>query len=138
MDTASRHGRLHQYGFACGCEACRSQSSDDQRVRAGGHLQQLEQALSGSQPAAGQTGAAEELVRKAEELAWYVEEQGFADYGVKTSRLAYEFAMRAGHAARARTWAEKHLAWQQLVDPTSVDAQRAQQMVNGVPHGSHV
>lgn len=112
MDTSSRNHRLHQYGFACGCEACKSKSSDRQRVRAGEDLQELELAAS-------QGVSSVDLVQKAESLARYVETQGFADYEVKTSRLAYRLAVLAGDASRARVWAQKYLDTQRRVDPSS-------------------
>lgn len=126
MDTASRQYRLYQYGFECDCRACRTRDTDFQRVSRGEDLQELEQAVSSS---VSDTDDAV-LLGKAEALAQYVEDQGFVDYSVKTSRLAYEIAMRVGDTKKARVWAVKHLESHQLIDAKSMDAQRAEQLLD--------
>lgn len=125
MDTTSRNQRLHQYGFECDCEACKSKSSDGQRVRAGEQLKELELAAS-------QGVSDADLVQRAESLARYVESKGFADYDVKTNRLVYKLAMLAGDTSRARAWAKKYSESQRRIDPTSIDTQRAEQLVEDV------
>lgn len=128
MDTASRQARLHQYGFECDCRACRARDTDAQRVSRGNDLQELEQAV--TIPMSKTAEAT--LYTKAEELAKYVEDQGFIDYSVKTTRLAYQFAMRLGDKKKARIWAQKHLESQQVIDPDSLDTQRAKGMLDEV------
>lgn len=91
-------------------------------------MQELEQAI--SDPGSTSDGAG--LLEKAESLARFVEDHGFADYSVKARRLAYEFAMRVGDPERARLWAERHLESHQLIDPNSIDTQRAQQLLDKV------
>lgn len=125
MDTASRQARLHQYGFECNCRACRTRDSDAERTARGDDFHELEQAV--SSPMSKTAEAI--LYRKAEALAEYVEDQGFVDYSVKTSRFAYEFAVRVGDKNKARVWAEKHLENLQIIDPNSIDTQRARQML---------
>lgn len=125
MDTASRNHRLHQYGFECGCEACKGKTSDRQRLRAGEELKELELAVS-------QAVSSADLVQKAELLAWYVEAQGLADYDVKTSHLVYKLAMLAGDISTARVWAKKYLDSQRRIDPSSIDTRRAEQLVEEV------
>ena len=46
------------------------------------------------------------LVHHAVELATYIAEHGFVDYAVRTSKLAAEFALRAGYTEAAAHWAE--------------------------------
>lgn len=72
------------------------------------------------------------LYGKAEALAQYVETQGFADYSVKASRFAYEFAMRVGDKDKARVWATKHLETLQLIDPNSIETQRARRLLEKI------
>lgn len=103
MDTETRNQRLFQYGFQCSCESCKTRASDQQRVRAGNDLQELEDAL--SRPISRNEAG---LFERAEALAQYVQDQGFADYLVKTSRLAFEFASRADIEQSAKEWDEKH------------------------------
>lgn len=103
MDTSSRNQRLLQYGFQCDCHSCRTHGSDRQRVRAGQDLQTLEDAL--NRPVSRDQ---DELVDKAESLAEYVDDQGFSDYLVKTSRLAFQHASRAKDSERTQKWGEKH------------------------------
>lgn len=87
----------------------------------GNDFQELEQAI-----ASPMSKRAEALLStKAEALAQYVEDQGFVDYSVKTSRFAYEFAVRVGDTNKARRWAKKHLESHQLIDPNSISTQRA-------------
>lgn len=103
MDTGSRNQRLLQYGFQCDCHSCKTRASDRQRERAGNDLRALEDAL--SKPRSRDQGG---LLDKAESLAQYVEDQGFADYLVKTSRLAVQHAARADDLESVRKWDEKH------------------------------
>lgn len=128
MDTASRQARLHQYGFECDCRACRTRDTDAPRVSRGNDLQELEQAITSPMS----KHAEAKLYQKAEALAQYVEDQGFIDYSVKTNRLAYQYAVRLGNKNKARVWAERHLKSHQLIDPDSLDTQRAKEMLDEV------
>lgn len=136
MDTASRNDRLQQYGFQCDCEACRTRASDDQRVHAGGILRELEEPVVSS--AHVEEGAPvgrreQQHWSQAEALASYVENEGFADYLVKTSRLASHYAAQARNGTSARRWAEKHLRHHEVVDRDSVESRLARQLLESLP-----
>lgn len=138
MDTTSRNQRLQQYGFRCNCMACQTEASDQQRAVAGGHLQELEEFL--PQAASSTTSWEEEeltaamsvAVGMAEALAAYVEEEGFADYFVKTSRLAVEYALLTHDETKARWWGRKHLQHHEVVSPDSIQARQARQLLNSI------
>lgn len=123
MDTASRNDRLAQYGFQCSCHACTTRASDAQRVQAGRLLHALEE----EQQQFGSHARKRQRQRDAEAVATFVEDQGFADYLVPTSRLASHYAAQARNASSARRWAEKHLRHHEVVDVDSVGARAARQ-----------
>lgn len=128
MDTASRQARLQQYGFECDCRACRTPDSDAQRALRGTDFEELEQVIATPMSKTDEAS----FYKKAEALARYVEDQGFADYSVKTSRLAYEFAIRVGNKKKARMWAEKQLENLQMIDANSIETQRARRMLDEI------
>jgi hypothetical protein len=125
MDTSSRNRRLAQYGFQCGCEACRSGLSDIRRQQAGKDLTELEDKL----PAAFSKTVRKKLLAEAESLALYVEHEGFADYFTKTSRLTAEYAALVGDKARGRKWAQKLLEYHRMVDENSSESLDAAAML---------
>ncbi|OAA68272.1 oxysterol-binding protein [Niveomyces insectorum RCEF 264] len=148
--TAARRARLAQYGFHCGCAACRQgdaaargsmadtaaadddndDDNDEQREHMGNVLEVLEKTLEGTDTVA-DGGPAVHRARShtAAALATYVETQGFADYYVRTSRLAVEYAFRAGDGAAAVYWARKHLEHNRLADATSQEARDAETLL---------
>lgn len=126
MSTQNRQDRLAQYGFTCGCHSCRTGSSDHHRIRAGHRLEELEEAL--TQPiSAEQAGL---LLRKAMDLDSYFTAEGFSDYLVRASRLAFEYANRAGNSTTARAWARKHLEYLSMVDADSVEARSFREVLS--------
>lgn len=129
MDTASRNHRLSQYGFQCTCPACQSRASDAQRVQAGSALHQLESDTMSSEEEEEEDSRHQQ---QAETLATYVEDEGFADYLVKTSRLALHYAARAQNVSSARRWAEKHLRHHEVVDRDSVEARMARELLDSM------
>ncbi|KAK2605767.1 hypothetical protein N8I77_008581 [Diaporthe amygdali] len=130
MDTESRNQRLHPYGFRCDCQACRTGSSDKRRVRAGNDLRELESALQSSGKKT--KFARNKLMSTAQALAEYVEEEGLADYYVKTSRLALDHAAMAQNKSNARKWGKRHLEHHEMVDGNSHGAQQAQRLLDSL------
>ncbi|KAK7697048.1 hypothetical protein SLS64_013958 [Diaporthe eres] len=118
LDTESRNHRLHPYGFRCDCAACRTGVSDRRRVRAGKDLKELETAL--QTPGKKTSFARNKLMSTAQALAEYVEEEGLADYYVKTSRLAFDHAVMAHNKSNARKWGQRHLEHHEMVDRNSL------------------
>ncbi|KAI3399461.1 hypothetical protein diail_6723 [Diaporthe ilicicola] len=130
MDTESRNQRLHPYGFRCNCPACQTGISDTRRVQAGKDLRELENALqiSGKRTKFAQN----KLMLTAQALAEYVEEEGLADYYVKTSRLAFDHAAMAHNKTIARKWGQRHLKHHEMVDVSSDAAQEAQGLLDSL------
>ncbi|ERT01144.1 uncharacterized protein SPSK_07749 [Sporothrix schenckii 1099-18] len=106
-DTATRRTRLAQYGFTCMCTSCAAASvhDDAERVHMQHVLDELEEAA-----ALGPGSQERELAfaHRAGKLAAYIAEHGFVDYAVRTSKLAAEFALRAGDTEASAHWAEVH------------------------------
>lgn len=127
MDTASRNNRLAQYGFQCNCNACQTRASDVQREQAGGTLRALEQSMTDNVKTQQQ-----QHFSQAEALANYIENEGFADYLVMTSRLASHYAAQAHNATSARHWAEKHLQHHEIVDRDSMESRMARELLESV------
>ncbi|EFX03679.1 oxysterol-binding protein [Grosmannia clavigera kw1407] len=138
-DTTTRQRRLIQYGFHCSCVACLAGerdgagdgTDDGHRIYMGAVLDDLEAAVREEAAAADderkkqtqkqkqkKQKRVQQLARNAAELAAYVETQGFADYYVRTSRLAVEFSFRADDGMAARHWAQRHLEHHRLIDET--------------------
>lgn len=130
MDTESRNQRLRPYGFRCNCAACRTGVSDKKRVQAGKDLKELESAL---QTTGKKTRhARNKLMSTAQALAEYVEEEGLADYYVKTSRLAFDHAAMAHNKSNARKWGQRHLEHHEMVDRNSRESQKAQGLLDSL------
>lgn len=68
----------------------------------------------------------------AQALAEYVEEEGLADYYVKTSRLALDHAAMAQNKSNARKWGKRHLEHHEMVDGNSYGAQQAQRLLDSL------
>lgn len=68
----------------------------------------------------------------AQSLAEYIEEEGFADYYVKTSRLACEHAAMAHNKSNARKWGQRHLEHHEMVDRNSRESRNAQGLVDSL------
>lgn len=145
MDTADRNDRLRQYGFQCNCKACQTRASDTKRVQAGGTLRELEEQQQQGQSVVmasehtyhsveneQQQQQKQHFFSQAEALATYVEDQGFADYLVKTSRLASHYAAQAHNVTGARCWAEKHLRHHEVVGRDSVESRLARQLLESM------
>lgn len=130
MDTQRRNQRLQPYGFRCDCAACRTQTSDTRRVQAGKDLEELENALRA--PGTRTRFAKNKLMSTAQALAEYVEEEGFADYYVKTSRLAFDHAALASNKSNARKWGERHLKHHEMVDRRSRGSRQAQKLLESL------
>ncbi|KAH7303856.1 hypothetical protein B0I35DRAFT_446122 [Stachybotrys elegans] len=128
MHTADRNQRLYQYGFQCQCEACKTSESDPRRQQAGMDLKELETALGTGLSKADK----QSLTAKAEELARYVEKEGFADYFTKTSNLVVHYAKLAGLKGKARRWARKSLDHHSMIDEDSADSQRAAEILASI------
>lgn len=106
-DTATRRARLAQYGFTCMCASCAAASAEDDAERV--HMRQvLDELESAVKTAPGSTEQQHALAYYAAELATYIAEHGFVDYAVRTSKLAAEFALRAGDTEAAVQWTAVH------------------------------
>lgn len=130
MDTESRNQRLHPYGFRCNCPACQTRISDTRRVQAGKDLKELENAL--QSPGTRTKFAKNRLMSTAQALAEYVQEEGLADYYVKTSRLAFDHAALAHNKSNARKWGQRHLKHHEMVDGKSSEAQQARRLLDSL------
>lgn len=120
LPAAARGKRLAQYGFRCGCEACRAaEGTDVARARMGGMLEEMEGHV--------RTGYVDDTVLEAaEELATLVREEGLADYETKAYRLVAYFASRLGNGAKARAWVEREMEVHRFADPESQYARLAE------------
>lgn len=76
--------------------------------------------------------ARNKLMSTAQSLAEYIEDEGFADYYVKTSRLAFEHAAMAHNKSNARKWGQRHLEHHEMVDRNSRESQNAQGLVDSL------
>jgi hypothetical protein len=76
--------------------------------------------------------AKNKLVSTAQALAEYVEEEGFADYYVKTSRLAFDHAALAGNKSAASRWGKRHLEHHEMVDRHSDRSRQAQRLMESL------
>lgn len=76
--------------------------------------------------------AKNKLMLSAQGLAEYVEEEGFADYYVKTSRLAFYHAVLAGNKSNAREWGKRHLKHHEVVDRNSHGSRQAQRILDSL------
>lgn len=130
LDTENRNQRLRPYGFRCDCTACRTGVSDTRRVQAGKDLRELESAL--QTPGTRTMFARKKLMSTAQALAEYVEEEGLADYYVKTSRLALDHAALALNKSTAKKWGQRHLQHHEMVDKNSRGSQEAQKLLESL------
>lgn len=69
---------------------------------------------------------------RAQALAEYVEEEGLADYYVKTSRLAFDHAAMARNESNARKWGQRHLKHHEMVDRNSREARQARRLLDSL------
>lgn len=76
--------------------------------------------------------ARNKLMSTAQALAEYVEEEGLADYYVKTSRLAFDHATMAHNESNARRWGQRHLEHHEMVDRNSLASQQAQRLLDSL------
>lgn len=76
--------------------------------------------------------ARKKLVATAQALAEYVEEEGLADYYVKTSRLALDHAALAQNKSSAKKWGQRHLQHHELVDRNSRGSREAQKLLESL------
>ncbi|KAG8156371.1 hypothetical protein KVR01_013712 [Diaporthe batatas] len=129
-DTERRNQRLQPYGFRCDCTACRTGASDARRLQAGRDLEELENAL--RTPGTRTSFAKNKLMLSAQGLAEYVEEEGFADYHIKTSRLAFDHAVLASNKSNAREWGLRHLKHHEVVDKDSHASRQAQRLLDSL------
>ena len=121
-DTAARRARLSQYGFVCNCASCRSSHDDEERVR-------MKQILDDASAAAqqGSKDRARQHAARAVVLAQYIRDNGFADYGAQTSRLAAELSVRTGDMETAATWAAIHVEVVQLANVEGAESDELRQ-----------
>ncbi|POS75762.1 SET domain-containing protein 5 [Diaporthe helianthi] len=131
-DTERRNQRLQPYGFRCDCAACRTGASDARRLRAGKDLEELKKALQTGTPSTRTRSAKDRLMLSAKALAEYVEEEGFADYYIITSRLAFDHAVLASNKSNARQWGKKHLEHHEVVDRNSNGSRHAQRLLESL------
>ncbi|KAH6682993.1 hypothetical protein B0J14DRAFT_694421 [Halenospora varia] len=135
LKTVKRRERLGQYGFVCGCEACRrgSEGGDDmgdkRRVRIGNALESLEGKAGRVSKKADVNG---KLVKKALELVEMVEEEGIRDYMARAFHLAAVFSERTGDLRGAKRWAGKELATLRLPGRSSDEALAAEVFLAGL------
>ncbi|KAH8687558.1 hypothetical protein BGZ60DRAFT_393911 [Tricladium varicosporioides] len=121
LKAGKRRERLGQYGFVCGCEACRKgeEGGDKVRVKVGNALESLEGKVGRVSKKA---EVNEKLVKKAVELVAMIEDEGLRDYVARAFHLAAVFSERVGEMESARKWAMKELATLRLPGNNSDEA----------------
>lgn len=127
--TKERQQRLGQYGFVCGCEACRDEGSGKRR----GKIQDLMEVLEQKVEANNQKKVVNErLARRAERLVVLLKEEGLVDYLAKAYRFMALFEGRAGNLKGARVWAEKEIEELRLAGEESDEVERAVAFLDGL------
>ncbi|KAH9214369.1 hypothetical protein DL95DRAFT_523919 [Leptodontidium sp. 2 PMI_412] len=127
--TKERQQRLGQYGFVCGCEACRDEGSGKRR----GKIQDLMEVLEQKVEANNQKKVVNErLARRAERLVVLLKEEGLVDYLAKAYRFMALFEGRAGNLKGARVWAEKEIEELRLAGEESEEVERAVAFLDGL------
>ncbi|KAK0102273.1 hypothetical protein ONS95_005895 [Cadophora gregata] len=119
-----RQARLAQYGFVCGCEACKDESAGSGKRR--GKIADLMEVLEGKVEVGSQKAEVNErLARRAEKLVGMLGEEGLVDYWAKAYRFIAVFEERAGNLERARMWGESVVQELRLAEDSSEEIDRA-------------
>jgi len=132
--TENRRDGLSKYGFHCECEACRAhdlgtdhEHGDDKRVEMQNLMSALEQQL------VSQEKVRRNVLKRAEKLVRWVEEEGMTDYLAKAYHLAAFAALRKENPRKARYWGEKELAIHEIADEDSEFSRATAQFLDGLP-----
>jgi len=111
-----RNTRLAQYGFVCGCEACRDGSGDKNRLKIAGLLEDLEQK---THSVSKKESITEKRIARAISLVKMVEKEGLTDYLARAYHLVAVFNKHGNEFGVAKTWAEKELGILKLAENDS-------------------
>ncbi|KAJ9157971.1 hypothetical protein NKR23_g429 [Pleurostoma richardsiae] len=122
VGAEERQARLAQYGFRCGCEACRAGEADDAR-RA--HMGALLAELKAAARTALSKRQTRKMLAKAEELAALVEGESLVDYWPQVYRLAAGFAGQSGQKEAAVAWAGKEVRFHRFAGENSTSTKEA-------------
>jgi hypothetical protein len=127
--ASARQRRLAQYGFRCGCAACREPNGEEdaRRERAGELMAEL--------GAAGEQRPVNngvQLLDKAQELVGLLEGEGLDDYLAVAYGHAARFAAAAGRLLEAKGWAGKALELHRFAGEDSLAARTALSYLQGL------
>jgi len=121
-----RHGRLAQYGFVCGCEACKDGSGDKNRLKIADLLEDLEQKM---HSASKKESITKKRIARAMSLVETVEEEGLSDYLARAYHLVSIFNKQGKSFGEAEKWAKKELEILRLAETDSREALAASDFI---------
>lgn len=110
---------MSQYGFRCGCEACRAATGDEERLDVQVLMRELDAGM--LRDDGNDVG---DMVSKAEHLVRLVEQEDLVEYFASAYRLATVASLRYGDMSRARTWSARELEIHDMADDKAARALR--------------